>query len=64
MCINPKLKLDALTNTTQDKTFQWTDDKDYNDIDDLLDRVKALAISKKAVIYNWWKSWGGWWNQK
>ena len=48
MCINPKLKLDAITKTTQGKTFQWTDDTDYNHIDDLLYRVKALAISKKS----------------
>ena len=55
MCINPELKLDALADTTQDKTFKWTDDKDYNEIDDLLERVKALAISKQAVIYNEWQ---------
>ena len=40
-----------------------TDNKDYNEIDDLLDRVKVLAISKKAVIYEW-KLWEGLWNQK
>ena len=49
-CINPEMNLEALANLTKDASFHWEDRKSYDDIDGLIERIKAPHIDK-MIIY-------------
>ena len=54
-CINPEIKREALANLTKDTSFHWEDGKSYEDMDGLVDRIKATNIDK-TIMYNEWQS--------
>ena len=48
------MKLEALANLTKDTSFHWEDRKSYEDIDGLVERIKAPHIDK-MIMYNEWQ---------
>ena len=52
-CINPEMKLEALANLTKDTSIHWEDGKSYENIDRLVERIKATNIDK-MIMYNEW----------
>ena len=53
-CINSEMKLEALANLTKDTSFHLEDGKSYEDIDGLVERIKATNIDK-MIMYNEWQ---------
>ena len=48
------MKLEALSNLTKATSFHWEDGKSFEDIDGLVERVKATNIDK-TIMYNEWQ---------
>ena len=47
------MKLEALANLTKDTSIHWEDGKSYENIDRLVERIKATNIDK-MIMYNEW----------
>ena len=47
------MKLEALANLTKDTLFHWEDGKSYEDIDGLVERIKATNIDKTIMYHKW-----------
>ena len=52
-CINPEMKLEAFANLPKDTSFHWEDGKSYEDIDGLVERIKATNIDKTIMCNEW-----------
>ena len=52
-CINPEIKLEAFANLPKDTSFHWEDGKSYEDIDGLVERIKATNIDKTIMCNEW-----------
>ena len=47
------MKLEALANLTKDTSFRLEDGKSYEDIDGLVERIKATNINKTIMYKEW-----------
>ena len=53
-CLDPELKLDALSKAVEDSSLKWDEAKNYHEIDNLITKIKTLKYDKK-IGYNEWR---------
>ena len=54
-CLNPEIKLEALSKLTKCSDLIWNDILDYQNIDSLVKKVQELAFDKPISFSEWQK---------